>query len=105
MHSHFFFTECVCPDGYEDAIADSSSCFKLMTTDYISFDEAKDLCKNDSAQLLTNIDSDAGKNVGLFFFDRLKEVKGDNYFHYWLAMKMESGIGQSFNNYCTIGAL
>ena len=66
-----------------------------MTYDFKTFDEAKDLCETDGAQLLTKLDVDTARRVGNFYFDTIETELSDGDYVYWLALKLESsGIGQ-----------
>ena len=96
---HFFFTECICPDGYEDVIDDSINCFKLGATHFKQFDEARQICKDDGAQLPSDLSLETSKILGNFTFNKFGLTYGDDNMYFWLPMKMESGIGQSFITY------
>ena len=90
-----FVTECVCPDGYEEVIKGFHGCFKLVSTESKSFNDAKTLCELEGAQLPTHIDPDSGKPLVQFYFEKSGNTPSTNIGVIWLGIMRDSGIYES----------
>ena len=69
----------------------SDNCFKLATSGRKTFEDAKDICEADDAELPSYIAQEDGKKVADFFHTKLLANPEDSHWA-WLGVKMIEGI-------------